>query len=1212
MNTAEIKHILQSPYDRNNWLRFLVYVANQNNNRLKDTLHVQDLSHQFNSNSYPISTLLRIGTYYTTDRQAIPVYEVGLKDTIRIERNRVGVNQFIKNIVLKQQGSKVALCVFKYDSSEIREWRFSFISKFAASQFFSDVAAKETQPKRYTYIFGTPEEHRTAIQCFQNLKNSGFNIQDFFDAFSVEKVSKDFFDGYKDHYQTLVDEISGITANYTTVFNNTDKAVRDFSKRLLGRIIFLYFLQKKHWLGSSTLDYKDGDPDFLFTLFKESKCTEDGSDYYLHKLTELFFDTLNRKRDTDNYTTPSGRVVKVPYLNGGLFDDSSEPKGYELLIIPNWVFLRLFEFLNQYNFTIDESSPEDHTVAVDPEMLGHIFENLLEDNKDKGAFYTPKEIVHYMCQESLIEYLTTNLGKSYTVYKEMGKGKVELFGNETKTGQLSLVESIGDKALDKSEIEHIVRNKDISKLTDAQLSNMDTLLDSVKICDPAIGSGAFPMGLLQEVFAIKELIAYQTLTEWNPAKVKANIIQNSIYGVDIEQGAVDIAQLRFWLSLVVDEDLPSPLPNLDYKIVTGNSLVTKFDKTVLEIDWNKKSSVGDSDKYVKNIQRTLNELSQKQIAFFQTKSNNVKSKLKDEIRNLKINILSNQLQYDKAAYQNKNQKIIDMGFGLKPKDHKKNLAIDLHIAEIDAALAKLKKLRGNDNSPFKFFDWKLNFPEILNPYLVKEESKRGFDIVIGNPPYIQIKWLSDKNSLKKAGYNSFSSSGDIYCLFYERANELLITSGIGSFITSNKWMRAAYGKKLRKYLVNKSNPKILIDFGGNKIFDTATVDTNILLWTKGEYRKSTNSVLVEKNFDVKSDLDVYVTSNQEAYKFEGDNSWLLLSELELRLKNKIESRFDPIKKHNLNLYYGILTGANKTFIINQNTRERLIILDPKNDGLIVPILRGKDLDNYSYNFSNFYLLNIHNGTKTQRRVALENEFPTIIEYLNGFGESFKNRGEQGDEWYNLRSCSYLDEFSKSKIIYADIVQDRGKFYYDEESFYTNDTAFIITGDNLKANTLVFNSTLFSYLYKKFYSGGGLGKSGLRFKKDFIEKIPLPNIEGTLKELYEFIFGYIFLTKKVIASSTLESFKQIFQSFEEVVDALIFELYFSEEFQSKGIEIERHAKEMFTPIEDLSEEQKIAQIKAVYEELRKKENPLRNQIKLMKIELKDLLLPILSV
>lgn len=284
---------------------------------------------------------------------------------------------------------------------------------------------------------------------------------------------------------------------------------------------------------------------------------------------------------------PNGEVVKVPYLNGGLFEKESEK--YDFLTFPADLFANLFEFFDQYNFTIFEDSPEEHTVAVDPEMLGHIFENLLEDNKDKGAFYTPKEIVHYMTQESLIEYLHTQINNA-----------------------------------DRTELENFVKNKG-SQLSKEHIQEIDQRLDDVKICDPAIGSGAFPMGLLQEIFSLKERIAYDLdYKVWNPAAVKENIIQKSIYGVDIERGAVDIARLRFWLSLIVDEEMPKALPNLDYKIVVGNSLISNFDDTVIEIDWDRRGSVGEADKHVKAVQEALTSISENQKIFLKAKTTHKK------------------------------------------------------------------------------------------------------------------------------------------------------------------------------------------------------------------------------------------------------------------------------------------------------------------------------------------------------------------------------------------------------------------------------------------------------------------------------------------------------------------------------------------------------------------------------------------------------------
>lgn len=270
-------------------------------------------------------------------------------------------------------------------------------------------------------------------------------------------------------------------------------------------------------------------------LFKSSGANDI---FYPNWLTKLFFETLNSERIDDNFVMPDGRSVKIPYLNGGLFD--KEEHDEHLLTFKSKLFHNpdndddskyrgFLDFLNSFNFTIYEDSPDDQTVAVDPEMLGHIFENLLEDNKDKGAYYTPKEIVHYMCQESLIEYLTTHLSNEYTIYKTLGDNQIEIFGNETRTGQLKIIEQLGDKALNRDDVEHIIKHKDISKLTQQQLLRLGELLDAIKICDPAIGSGAFPMGLLQEIFSVKELIAYETGKEWKPAETKLNIIQNSIY-----------------------------------------------------------------------------------------------------------------------------------------------------------------------------------------------------------------------------------------------------------------------------------------------------------------------------------------------------------------------------------------------------------------------------------------------------------------------------------------------------------------------------------------------------------------------------------------------------------------------------------------------------------------------------------------------------------
>ena len=1172
MNKDTLIQLFKAPYKRQAFIdngllpTFQGKVANL---KIYDAQGLQTIELTASEQTYAVSAV-KYGEFQTLDEipRTVELYEIIVNDNKQIERSRVGLGALVKKHII---GNNAVLVNFAYQNPEKRTWRFSFIARDGVFQD-GEMQIKDTHPKRYTYVFGEPEEtYKTALDRFFILGNElEITINKIKDAFGVEAMSKAFFDEYRDvHYTGFVDYLMRFNFK-KSAFNGNDKNVRDFVKKLLGRIVFLYFLQKKGWLGAKDTSYKNGDKNFMTNFFKKAGANDA---FYANWLSKLFFDALNNERPNDDFIMPDGESVKIPYLNGGLFEKETEK--YDYLTFPADLFTNLFEFFDQYNFTIFEDSPEEHTVAVDPEMLGHIFENLLEDNKDKGAFYTPKEIVHYMTQESLIEFLHTQLADA-----------------------------------DRTELENFVKNKD-NKLSKEDKAAIDQKLDTVKICDPAIGSGAFPMGLLQEIFGLKERIAYDLgYKVWSPATVKENIIQKSIYGVDIERGAVGIARLRFWLSLIVDEEMPKALPNLDYKIVVGNSLVSKFDNTVIEIDWDRKGSVGEADIHVKGVQTALKSISEKQKQFFESKSNKQKAKLKAEIRDLKLDVLINQLSFNKASYLNKNQKVSDMGFGLKATDHKKNLEIDLQVAEFDQALAKLKRLKDNSDLPFNHFDWKLDFPEVLNP-LVNEAT--GFDIVIGNPPYVQIKWLSDKDNLKNKNYQSFTASGDIYCLFYEQTDKLLKVKGVGSFITSNKWLRSNYGKGLRQYFINESNPTKLIDFGGNKIFDTATVDTNILFWTKEEYSKTTKSILVDKQFEKRKDLAKYVTDKFQPYEFKKDDSWLLLSDFEIELKQKIELRFKSIKNHNLQLFYGILTGANGTFIINEDTRQRLIQFDVKNDEVIKPIIRGKDLDNYYFKFSNVYLLNTHNGTENINRIIVPKEYPTLIEYFNEFGDDFKRRGEKGKDWYNLRSCSYLEEFSKPKIIYADIVQDRGKFYFDKEGYYTNDTAFIIVGDYLQYYTLILNSRLFSYFYKKFYSGGGLGEKGLRFKKEFIEKIPVPSISVSKKSFYTLLLNTIQFTKKTIKKIDKDiPNTHISEAFEEVIDALVFELYFPEEFAEKGIEIEKYAKDIFNPIEGLKEDQQIKAIQEAYQTLREKDNPLRNQIKLMKIELKELLLPILSV
>lgn len=793
------------------------------------------------------------GTINLEDGTEITCYEINLQPSVRIEHSKVAIQRYVRKLLTAGQ---IALVNFIAPQNK-KVWRLTLVAK-DSELTEQGIKEKTTHAKRYTYLLGPSETCKTAAERFESLSTEKqITFQALVNAFSVEKLSKAFFDEYTLHYQKFCDylqesnfrkSVFKITIPANATKEEKDKAckpIRDFVKKLLGRIVFLYFVQKKGWLGASDTDYKDGLTDFIKDLFVKSGGDEN---FYPKWLSVLFFETLNTgedKRPNEDFKMPDGKKVKVPYLNGGLFDKEDHDEhiltfksklfhhpDFEdtLLTEKNWDNARGFlDFLDAFNFTVHEDSPDDHTVAVDPEMLGHIFENLLEDNKDKGAFYTPKEIVHYMCQESLTEYLTTHLSKVYTVYKEIGNAQVELFGNEARTGQLKIMEQLGDKALNRDDVAFIVKHKDISHLTKAQLKKIDALLDTVKICDPAIGSGAFPMGLLQEIHAIKEVIAYELQQPWKPADVKENIIQNSVYGVDIEKGAVDIARLRFWLSLVVDEEKPRALPNLDYKIVVGDSLVSKFEGEIIEIDWERKTSVGKADTFVQNIQRLLKEIAEKQKKFFKP-DNKDKKKLQAEIRNLKLELLINQLSFNKEVYESKNKIVLDSGLGLSAKEKSKNLEVEQKVIEYKRVIAKLQKLKQNKEELFEHFDWKLDFPEVLNPYLVNGNA--GFDIVIANPPYI-------KEYTNRTAFDGFRNSAyyqgkmDIWYGFACKMLDFTKSnSGLQCFIAQNNWITSAGASKLRDKVLGETEIKLFTDFGNYKVFETAGIQTMVYLLLK--------------------------------------------------------------------------------------------------------------------------------------------------------------------------------------------------------------------------------------------------------------------------------------------------------------------------------------------------------------------------------------------
>ncbi len=1118
------------------------------------------------------------GTIKLEDGTEITCYEIILQPSVRIEHSKVAIQRYVRKLLTAGQ---IALVNFIAPQNK-KVWRLTLVAK-DSELTEQGIKEKTTHAKRYTYLLGPSETCKTAAERFESLSTEKqITFQALVNAFSVEKLSKAFFDEYTLHYQKFCDYLQesnfrksvfkiSVPANATK--EEKDKAckpIRDFVKKLLGRIVFLYFVQKKGWLAASDTNYKDGLTDFIKKLFTQSG----GNDtFYPNWLTVLFFETLNKERNNDDFKMPDGKKVKVPFLNGGLFD--KEDYDEAVLTLPAKLFHHpdfedtllteknrdhargFLDFLDAFNFTVHEDSPDDHTVAVDPEMLGHIFENLLEDNKDKGAFYTPKEIVHYMCQESLTEYLTTHLSKEYTVYKEIGNAQVELFGNETKTGQLKMVEQLGDKALNRDDVAYIVKHKDISHLTKAQLRKIDALLDTVKICDPAIGSGAFPMGLLQEIHAIKELIAYELQQPWKPADVKENIIQNSVYGVDIEKGAVDIARLRFWLSLVVDEEKPRALPNLDYKIVVGDSLVSKFEGEIIEIDWEiKEGTQGNlfGNENVLKRQALLKKITEKQKEYFHATG---KKKLAEEIRNLKIDILINQLEL----------MINTKGLENKPTESGKKAAAQmerwLQTQSWKNTISKLQKLKQNKEEPFEHFDWKLDFPEVLNPYLVNGNA--GFDIVIGNPPYVSyfsrqavkvdesyldaLKNKSDfiNDKTKKGRYHTVQ-------FFLDREIKLMKSEGILSNIIDISFFEKAF-TDIRGFLLK--------EIAINEIIANLNVFENVasgqlILSFKNTKPNAKHQVKWKNNFDESS---VYVPqilwTKDSAYTISIPKSGLI-NTIESDCKNFIS--YCDVK-------VGVNIGGVKEYFM-------------KNDPKYFPFINGSN---------NVQLYEII--------------FPSDKQLKDGmmyFDFNKKVEKKIWDQGIGTPSIGETNErFLKPKLVIrqSDV---RLTATYDDEGYHCDYNLF--TANKLSSAPLELKYIL-SLLNSKLMTYYVLEKGYLNIKPGKTPQIRITDVkELPIKETrsqapFIRLVDYILFLKKIKLTNSSDQLMPTY--FEQIIDGMVYELYFPELIKKHKREIIQHLGELPEFTDKMSDEQKMKICKTVFNRLNDREHPVRVNLEGMK-------------
>ncbi len=968
------------------------------------------------------------------------------------------------------------------------------------------------------------------------------------------------------------------------------------------RILFLRLLE------SLLISFKHFEKPFL--------TTENFKDF--NALNTLFFEVL-AKKNNEREIKEDKILGKIPYLNSSLFDKTPlESNGHEikwldnesLEIYPKSIFKKdekyknekdlplleyLFTFLHAYDFTttpkdIKDNKNTSESRLINPSVLGLVFEKL--NGYKEGSFYTPSFITSYMCKESITPIVLDKFNQKYNIECEKLK-----------------------------ELKNYLKN---NYKEDKRKEYLQSLL-ALRICDPAVGSGHFLVSALNEMVRIAyelgliaslyrhslrlendEIIIQHTQTGeiFNYTKVhsendphhqiqkelfelKKSIIENCLFGVDINPNSCEITKLRLWIELLKysyyifeegkNTNALETLPNIDINIKCGNSLIFNF-------PLNSKLTIGQRLEFSKNLKAEIKEY--KNSVMFYKEGLGEKAKILQNIAKLKsliINYFIEQHQAKRHLKESLKAFISEYGDGifdistafgmemLKIARHKDNNYKFVPTltkkqpspigVEANRLLIKIKEcyetLENLKNS--KTLEWRFEFPEVLDD----EGDFLGFDCIIGNPPYIRQEQIREIKPLLQKQYQSFyNSTADIYTYFFALSYHLLKEKGFNAFITSNKYARAKYGAQLRELLLKKTTIVSYMELNALKVFESATVDTSIMSFIKQEPPKESRFKYYEPTPDDKSDLKSarFLPMKQNALSTE---SFIFADATLLDLRGKMESVGTPLKDWDIQIYRGILTGANEAFIIPTEKREEILNAcktqeeRKRTETLIKPILRGKDIKRYSYEWAGEWVINTHNGYTSNLKSKIPpidiEKYPTIKVHLDSHWDTIATRSDQGNTPYHLRNCAYLEDFEKEKIVYGEIVQEP-RFYLDNGEcelgyFYAEATSFILTGEHLCYLLGMLHSKLITFAFKTFYAGGGLGESGYRYKKAFIERLPIPQITPQNQKLARKITD----CAKAILEAKEKDPKANTQKLEKEIDALVYQLYNLTDEEIKTIE-----------------------------------------------------------
>lgn len=939
----------------------------------------------------------------------------------------------------------------------------------------------------------TQTQFQKIVPQWQNIgakaKNEAAEL--FWKSLDLKEVNKEFYKKVKEQFDALV----GIAKTQDPKSSEAD--VKQFAVRLIGRYIFCWFLKEKGIISEQLLSSK--------TIQAHR------TDFFQKYLYPLFFNTLNEEVQSRTVFKAESSLESlydtIPYLNGGLFDKHPEDKLFKVLNLNDWLiaFVRVLE---DFDFTVDESSSQYQQVAIDPEMLGRIFENLLasqnpetekmaNQRKAFGAFYTPREIVDYMVNQALKSYLEEALlpkDEANAVVEEPlveYKGTLfqELEPKQTLINFDPVKKAIADQRRKRLQ-EHLDKffspECASNPFDKGDVPLVQEKLREVQILDPACGSGAFPMGVLLRLMELRQLVGHGYRNNYD---LKSEILSRNIYGVDIMPMAVEIARLRAWLSLVLEADYKpndrknnfgvSALPNLDFKFVCANSLIDSG-----------------YDAFYKNVAHNLTLM-----------------RLDGEIQKL--------------------ERLRENYFDPKGDKHRKQ-QLQKEFAQtknyIKTEFAGLKKTWNLGDFLNKVDDW--------NPFDDSHASsffspgwmfgfKEGFDVVIGNPPYVQMQKDGGKlaNMLKEGNFETYERTGDVYAIFYELGFNVLKNGGTHSFITSSQWLKANYGRSLRKFFLKK-NPLVLIELGPG-VFESATVDTNILIARNEPNQYKLKAAIIEHPDQI-NNLNSLIF---QPISYLTEDAWAILNPAKQRIKQKIESKGKPLSKWNVKINFGIKTGYNEAFIIDEAKRNELVEADKKSTEIIKPVLRGREVDSYFTEWDGGYVINTHNGIKRAEVKPIDvAKYPSIKNYLDTFSSKLIERLDQGDTHYNLRNCAYLEEFGKEKIIWKRIGSQL-RFSYSDQEIYCLDSTCIATGEKIKYLTALLNSSLCKY--QLFENAPKTGMGDLIISVQALEPLYVYYPGASEEKRFNDLVDQILKLKKKNQDTT---------SLEKEIDVLVYKLY----------------------------------------------------------------------